>query len=210
MKISDEYHNYFEKSRLWETITWMGVPMWKLPNDAMIIQEIIWETEPDVIIETGTGQGGSALFYASILKLFDNQGRVVTIDKEKKVDFSSMWFPWWDSIIQIIGSSIDFDVVSEVEKYCKNFSTMVILDSFHSYNHVVRELEIYSQYVSQGNYLIVEDTHVSGHPVEWEYDKGPYEAVQDFLFVNDSFEVDPYRERLGMTFNPSGYLRRLK
>jgi len=210
MKISDEYHKYFEKKRLWETITWFGIPMWKLPNDALILQEIIWETGPDVIIETGTGMGGSALFYASILKLFDNRGIVVTIDKEKKVDFSSMWFPWSDAIVQIIGSSDELSVIREVEKHCKHFNTMVILDSFHSYEYVTKELQIYSRYVSEGCYLVVEDTHVSGHPVEWKYGKGPYEAVQEFLSHNDCFEIDLYRERLEMTFNPHGYLRRVK
>lgn len=210
MKVSDQYHQYFEKKRLWENVSWVGVPMWKLPNDAIILQEIIWETEPFVIIETGTGFGGSALFYASLLLLLDDMGKMVTIDIEKKVDFSNMRFSWMTSIVQLIGSSTSPEVIKRVYEECNNLKTMVILDSFHSYEHVLKELFIYSDLVSEDCYLVVEDTHVNGNPVEWDYGKGPYEAVQDFLKIDGRFEVDKSREKLEMTFNPGGFLRKVK
>ena len=207
-KVSDDYHIYFEKYRLWENITWLGVPMWKLPNDAMIIQEIIYETKPEAIIETGTGFGGSTLFYASILKLMGG-GKVLTIDVRD--DFKRrLKFNMVDWVLPFIGSSIDPDMVKGISELVEGRSTMVILDSFHSEEHVSKELEIYADLVSVGNYLIVEDTHVGGNPVEWEYGEGPMGAVKRFLEKDKRFEVDKSREKLVMTFNPSGFLRKIK
>jgi len=207
-KISDPYHIYFEENRLWENITWLGVPMWKLPNDAMIIQEIIYETKPEAIIETGTGFGGSTLFYASILKLMGG-GKVLTIDVRD--DFKRrLKFNMVDWVLPFIGSSIDPDMVKGISELVEGRSTMVILDSFHSEEHVSKELEIYADLVSVGNYLIVEDTHVGGNPVEWEYGEGPMGAVKRFLEKDKRFEVDKSREKLVMTFNPSGFLRKIK
>ncbi|KKM74647.1 hypothetical protein LCGC14_1398230 [marine sediment metagenome] len=206
-KISDPYHIYFEKNRLWENITWLGVPMWKLPNDAMIIQEIIYETKPEAVIETGTGFGGSTLFYASILKLMGG-GKVLTIDVRddfKKYKYLNMV----DWVLPFIGSSIDPDMVKGISELVEGRSTMVILDSCHSEEHVSKELDLYSGLVSVGNYLIVEDTHVGGNPVEWECGKGPMEAVKKFLEKDKRFEVDKSREKLVMTFNPFGWLKRI-
>ncbi len=85
---------------------------------------------------------------------------------------------------------------------------MVILDSDHSRDHVLRELELYSPLVTPGCYLVVEDTNVNGHPVSPEFGPGPMEAVEAFLETTNDFEVDRSREKLLLTFNPSGYLRR--
>ena len=206
-RVSDEYHIYFEENRLWENITWLGIPMWKLPNDAMIIQEIIYETKPEAIIETGTGYGGSTLFYASILKLMGG-GKVLTVgirdDFKKYKDLNMI-----DWVLPLIGSSIDLDIVKRISELVEGRSTMVILDSCHSEEHVSKELEIYADLVSIGNYLIVEDTHVGGNPVEWEYGEGPMGAVKRFLEKDKRFEVDKSREKLVMTFNPCGFLKRI-
>ena len=77
--ISDEYHKWYETNRIWEKTSWLGTPMWKLPFDAFIIQELICMIKPDLIIETGTGCGGSSVFYASIMQLLD-KGEIITID----------------------------------------------------------------------------------------------------------------------------------
>lgn len=87
---------------------------------------------------------------------------------------------------------------------------MVILDSDHSQAHVFRELELYSELVTAGNYLIVEDTNINGHPVNPNSGKGPMEAVADFLKMDTNFEVDLEREKFFLTFNPKGYLRRAR
>ncbi len=84
----------------------------------------------------------------------------------------------------------------------------MILDSDHRREHVLRELELYSRFVTPGCYLVVEDTNINGHPVAPTFGPGPMEAVRDFLASTDDFEVDHSREKLLLTFNPSGYLRR--
>jgi len=207
-RVSDKYHILFEKNRLWEGITWLGVPMWKLPNDAIIVQEIIYETKPEAVIETGTGHGGSALFYASVLRSFGN-GRVLTVDIKNETS----QYPNYNAVARImsfIGSSTNPLIVKKIKDLSAGRVTMVILDSFHSKEHVLKELELYSDMVTVGNYLIVEDTHVNGNPVPWEYEEGPMEAVKEFLKKDDRFEIDKSREKLVMTFCPNGFLKKIK
>jgi cephalosporin hydroxylase len=214
----DAYHKFYEKQRLWQNTKWLGVPCWKLPFDAFIIQDIIYEIKPDYIIETGTAYGGSALFYASILEaISDIVGTVLTIDIELKHDLykPNVKKSVRDRIKYIGGGSTNEQVVKEISRIVNLTDTwmtknIVILDSWHSYDHVRKELDLYAPFVSVGSYMIVEDTHVSGHPVEWEWGKGPFEAVEDFLKTNDNFEVDYDREVYFMTFNPGGYLKRIK
>lgn len=207
----DAFHKFYEKQKLWQNTKWLGVPCWKLPFDAFIIQDIIYEVRPDYIIETGTSYGGSALFYASLCELIDH-GNVITVDIEFKHDhkMSTVKQSVKDRIKYFGGSSINDIVVKHVNKICDGQKNLVILDSWHSYDHVCKELELYSPLVSVGSYLIVEDTHVSGHPVEWQWGKGPYEAVEDFLKTNDDFVIDHDREVYLMTFNVGGYLKKIK
>lgn len=87
---------------------------------------------------------------------------------------------------------------------------MVILDSDHSFEHVSRELDLYAEFVSPGGYLIVEDTVVNGHPILPEFGPGPFEAVAAFLRRDDRFQRDATREKFMLTFNPCGFLRRVK
>lgn len=207
-KAIDLYHTHYEKNKIWENTTWLGQPMWKLPSDAIVLQEIIFETKPDLIIETGTGMGGSALFYACLLHLVDH-GQVLTIDKDRR--FHNFGCTAAATRIKFIhGSSLDEAVLAHVKREATGRRCMVILDSWHSYEHVRDELAAYWRFVWPGCYLIVEDSHVSGHPVDWEWGKGPYEAVEEFARdYSKQFEVDSGRERHLMTFNPHGWLRRL-
>jgi len=207
MRVSDPYLISLGEKRLLNTVTWLGVPMNKLPNDAFIIQEIIYEINPDYIIETGTGFGGSALFYASILKSINSNGLVITIDiKEyrEKLEFSN--------ILYMHGSSVSLEIMNELDFLIKgkNKKVLVLLDSEHKKNHVLQELNFYSSLVSIGSYIIVEDTHVNGNPVIWKRGEGPLEAVEEFLKINKNFEPDVNRERLIMTCNPKGWLRKIK
>jgi cephalosporin hydroxylase len=207
----DAFHKFYEKQRLWQNTKWLGIPCWKLPFDAFIIQDIIYETKPDYIIETGTAYGGSALFYASLCELIDH-GKVITVDIELKHDnyLSQAKKEIKDRIQFLGGSSTNDHVIKEVSRLTKDSKNMVILDSWHSYDHVRKELDLYAPLVAVDSYMIVEDTHVSDHPVPWEWGKGPFEAVEDFLKENDDFVVDYDREVYFMSFNPSGYLRRVK
>lgn len=208
--ISDNFHKHYEKNRIWEKTSWLGVPMWKLPFDAFIIQELIFKIKPDYIIETGTNFGGSTLFYASILELIGH-GCVVTIDVEDKIKYNNSTAKRLreNRIVQFLGSSTDPVIYNEVKKLTEYKKNIVLLDSWHSKAHVLQEMKMYSKLLIVGTYMIVEDTHVSGHPIEWAWGEGPYEAVQEFLENNPCFSIDKKCEKLGMTFNPNGYLKKV-
>jgi cephalosporin hydroxylase len=107
------------------------------------------------------------------------------------------------------GNSIDQRIVKQIYSVARNQKNIVILDSWHSKEHVLKELNLYSSLVPVGSYLIVEDTHVNGHPIQWEYGEGPYEAVQEFLKTNSTFVVDKECEKLLITFNPNGFLKKV-
>ena len=199
----DDFHIEYETNRMWERTSWLGVPILKLPFDLWIMQELIFKIKPDYVIETGTAYGGSTLFYSSILRLLGH-GKVITVDTEDKCGLKS------DLILKIIGSSIDYAIFKEIREITRDKKNIVFLDSWHSKDHVLKELGLYSMLIPVGSYIVAEDTHVSGHPVKWKWGEGPYEAVQEFLKHNSDFEIDKECEKLIFTFNPSGYLRRIK
>lgn len=174
------------------TQTWCGVPIQKCPTDLWVYHEIIFETQPEYIIETGIWCGGSALFMAIICDLA-NKGEILTIDINPHPDL-----PAHSRIRYLKGSSIDPQIVSSIREIVGNKRAMVILDSDHTENHVSHELEIYSEIVSQGCYLIVEDTNTID----------PRAAVDKFLAKRDDFVQDPLREKFLLTFNPGGYLKK--
>ena len=195
---------YLALERTWEDTRWLGHRIQKFPGDVWIYQEILTELRPDWIIETGTNWGGSAYFLASMCDLLGH-GRIVTVDLDAKPDP-----PQHERITYVAGSSTDPSIVDGVSRLISGAETvLVILDSDHSYQHVTNELRAYSDLVTPGSYLIVEDTNIAGHPVLSGLPRGPYEAVQDFLARDARFEVDRTREKFMMTFNPGGYLKRI-
>jgi cephalosporin hydroxylase len=207
-EVVDKFHIEYETNRMWENMFWMGTPIWKMPFDAFAIQDLIYKLKPDYVIETGTAFGGSALFYASMLKLL-NHGEVITVDIEKKAVPETNEI-WKEKVISFIGSSIDDDIFSEIKTIVENKKNIVLLDSWHTKEHVLKELQLYSQLIPVNSYIIVEDTHVNGHPVPWKWGEGPYEAVFEFLRTHDNFAIDKDCEKLVLTNNPSGYLKRLE
>lgn len=208
-----KFHILYYDSPTWRTnlTTWMGVVTWKCPFDLWIIQELLCQLKLDYIVETGTAYGGSALYYASIFDLL-NHGQVITIDDNSSPFMTSKDIenrPKHPRITYIKGSSIDVNIVEQVISLCNGLNVMVVLDSFHSEPHVYSELQLYSPLVSKGSYIIVEDTNVNGNPVAPDHGPGPSEAVKKWLTKNPSFKVDSSCERLLMTFNPGGYLKRI-
>ena len=184
---------------------WLGYSTLKNPLDCWIYQEILHEVKPDLIIETGTNRGGSALFLASICDLL-NKGEVLTIDIE---DYADM--PVHDRITMLKGSSVSKQIFDRVKEKADNAQTvLVILDSDHRKDHVLEELRLYAPLVTTGSYLIVEDTNLNGHPVVPDFGPGPYEAVEDFLKEDNSFIVDREKEKFHLTFNPQGFLRKIR
>jgi cephalosporin hydroxylase len=196
---------YYEASNTWRTTFWLGVQTAKCPLDLWVFQEILAETRPDLIIETGTHLGGSALFLASVCALLGN-GRIITVDVVDNPDR-----PAHPRLRYLLGSSSDEGVVSQLRREVEGVErVMVVLDSDHTADHVYAELQQLGPLVTPGCYLIVEDTIVNGNPVLPDFGPGPMEAVQRYLAEHQSeYVVDREREKLQLTFNPNGYLRRL-
>ena len=201
--VTNAFHRLYYDSAVWKDTYWLGTRTQKCPLDLWVYQEILQETRPDLILETGTAHGGSALYMASVCELL-GRGEVVTVDISPIEGR-----PKHDRITYLTGSSTAGEVVAEVERHVAGQErVLVILDSDHSYNHVLDELRIYGPWVSPGSYLIVEDTNVNGHPVLPEHGPGPMEALDEFLAETEDFEIDPAREKFFFTFNPRGYLRK--
>lgn len=207
--LATDYHRLFYG--LWKRgngtldTSWMGWRVVKSPNDLWVYQEIVAELKPTVIIETGTRFGGSAAFFAS---LFDSigAGRVVTIDVDHDTQGD---LPQHPRIKYVTGLSCDASIVSKVRDLINvDDRVMVILDSDHSYANVIQELNIYSGFVTPGQYLVCEDTNLNGHPVREDFGPGPAEAVAEFMAGNEDFAVDTQRERFLFSVAPGGFLKR--
>jgi cephalosporin hydroxylase len=175
------------------------------------MQEIIHEIDPDFIVETGTYLGGGSLFYASVLEAMNSDGKVITVDISDQIDKKALNSQLFKKRVEfILGDSVGAETISAIEKKVKGRKVIVTLDSDHSKAHVLKELELYSPFVSVGSYMIVQDTNINGHPVYPGFGPGPWEAVEEFLKNNKNFEIDHSREKFLITFYPSGYLKRIK
>ena len=197
--------------------TWLGRPVIQFPQDLAALQEIIWETKPDLIIETGIAHGGSLIFHASMLQLLGNQGRVLGIDidirehNRAEIEAHAMF----DRIDMIEGSSIDDAIAAQVAEAAANAGrVMVVLDSNHTHAHVLRELELYAPLVTNGCYLIVADTLIEEMPAgsfpdrPWDKGDNPATAAKAFLQTTDRFEVDTAIDaKLQISVAPGGYLK---
>lgn len=205
-KVIDDFHKAWHQSvdSTWHKCRWRGVKLLKCPMDLWVYQELIMKIRPSLIIETGTCFGGSALFLADMLDLA-GRGRVVTVDIKMPKNP-----PKHKRLSYITGSSTAARVVQAVKKFHPKVGPiMVILDSNHKKSHVLQEMKLYAPLVTVGSYLIVEDTSIN-RLVRHDHGPGPGEAVDDFLAFTSNFEVDLTCEKFYMTFNPGGYLRRIK
>jgi len=189
-----------------------GVTIHKNPCDLFNYQQIIFAQQPDWIIECGAFEGGATLFFAHLLDLI-GKGRVISVDICEREGV------WHEKVRQhprvtcLPGSSTDPAVVSQVHELVgEGRNNFVILDSLHTKAHVLGELEAYSPLLGSGNYLIVEDSNLNGHPIPVEWyscppEGGPYEAVAAFLQGRDDFRIDREMEqRFLFSYAPSGYL----
>jgi len=197
------YHSKYRTT--WRNTYWMGVPVQRVPLDLWIYQEILFEVKPDVIVETGTRDGGSAYFYASLCDLM-KRGRVITIDVE---DVPGR--PQHERITYLQGSSTAPEILDKVRAFIKPTDTVLVtLDSDHAKNHVLDELKIYGKMASLGSYMVVDDTNLNGRPVNRQFGPGPGEAVEEFLAQDSSYIRDASREKFGLTFSPGGFLKRVR
>jgi len=200
--------------------TWLGRPIIQFPQDIVATQEIIWRVQPDLIIETGIARGGSLIFSASMLQLLGGDGLVVGVDvdirEHNRVEIER--HPLAQRIRMVQGSSVDESVLRQVQSYAEGRSrVLVMLDSNHTHEHVLRELQLYAPFVTTDSYLIVYDTIVEQMPDDmypnrpWRRGDNPLTAVREFLAQNPDFEVDREVEnKLLITVAPGGYLRRTK
>jgi cephalosporin hydroxylase len=201
--------------------SWMGRPIIAYPQDMIAMQEIIWDVQPDLIIETGIAHGGSLIYYASLLELIGNNGKVLGIDIDIRSHNRALIeaHPMYKRIDMIEGSSIDASIFSQVKDYTKSFDKILVcLDSNHTHDHVLQELNLYSELVSVDSYCVVFDTIVENLPSDympggrpWNPGNSPMSAVREFLSINEHYVINhEIDNKLLISVAPSGFLKRIK
>jgi len=218
-KLTNQWFNQASKYEYSYHFKWLGRPIIQFPQDIIALQEIIWQTKPDLIIETGIARGGSLIFFASILEMI-GKGRVLGVDIDIRKENRKMIekHHMYKRIKMIEGSSVDEKVIQQVYKLSKEKKNiMVVLDSNHTHNHVKAELEAYSPLVKKGNFLAVMDTIIESMSnvlvknKPWKKGNNAKSAVIEFLENNKRFEIDnEYDSKLLITVAPSGYLKCIK
>ncbi len=211
---------------------WMGRPIIQYPSDIVAFQELVWQVRPDVIVETGVAHGGSAILSASLLAMLDycdavekgttldpraSQRKVVAVDIDIRAHNRERIeaHPLAHLIELVQGSSIDDEVLAQVRKVAEGRRTLVCLDSNHTHEHVLRELELYAPLVSSGSYCVVFDTLVEDLPESasdnrpWGPGNSPKTAVWEYLKQHPEFTIDhDIESKLLVTVAPDGYLKR--
>ena len=200
--------------------SWMGRPIIQFPQDMIAMQEIIWNLQPDLIIETGIAHGGSLIYYASLLEMVGGDGYVLGIDIDIRAHNRKAieTHPMFKRIRMIEGSSVSDEVAAEVAEHCRDKkSVLVVLDSNHTHEHVLKELELYAGHVTRDSYIVVFDTLIEDMPDDlvkdrpWGVGNNPKTAVQEFLSGTDDFAIDREIEsKILITVAPGGYLKRVK
>jgi cephalosporin hydroxylase len=205
--------------------SWMGRPIIQNPIDIMAMQEIIWEVKPDLIIETGIAHGGSLIFSASMLELNaacggprDAEVLGIDIDIRPHNREAIEAHPMSSRITLLEGSSVAPEMISKVkEKANGKKRVLICMDSNHTHDHVLAELEAYAALTSVGSYCIVFDTFVEDVPADvfkdrpWHPGNSPKTAVWEYLKAHPEFEIDKsIQNKLLITVAPDGYLKRVR
>lgn len=201
-----EYFRWFYDTGVWKRMHYRGIRVLKVPSDLWNYQEIFTERRVDWVLETGSLHGGSALFFADLLQLNGARGKVISID----IDGSKNMLHQHPRVEFWFGDSASPEMVERVRARlpAERGTLFAILDSDHSKAHVLREMEAFVPLLRRGDYLVVEDGCVNGHPVRPEYGPGPFEAIEEFLARHpDTLSLDRTREqKFGITAAPNGYL----
>jgi len=207
----NEWMRLFHDIPVWRNVWFHNVRIEKNPLDLWMMQQVIYEVQPDFIIETGTWMGGSALYWAHTLNGMGlEKSRVITVDLQN-AHATAATHPLWKKYVDFMqGSSTDEKIVAQIAARTSGRKTLVTLDSDHAMQHVLNELRAYAPMVSKKSYVIVEDSHMDGVPTQPGFGPGPMEAILRFLKEKQGaeFEQDFSREAMIMTFNPGGWLRR--
>lgn len=219
-KAAGDFNTESNKAQYSYNFSWMGRPIIQYPQDMIAMQELIWQIQPDLIIETGIAHGGSLIYYASLLELA-GKGEVLGIDidirehNRKEIEKH----PMFKRITMIEGSSISHETLEKVAAFAAGKKKILVsLDSNHTHEHVLEELRLYSAFVSTGSYIVVFDTIVEDLPEgyfsqkrPWGIGNNPKTAVQAFLQENKDFVIDhSIDNKLLISVAPEGYLKRIK
>lgn len=205
--------------------SWLGRPIIQYPQDIVAMQELIWKVKPDLIIETGIAHGGSLIFTASMLTLLETCGEIkngrvlgIDIDIREHNKKAIQDHPMSKKITMFEGSSISDEMIKKVNDFAKKGKRiMVILDSNHTHDHVLAELEAYANLVSKDSYCIIFDTVIEDMPDNsfpnrpWGKGNNPKTAVWKYLKTHSEFEIDEsVQNKQLITVAPDGYLKRIK
>jgi cephalosporin hydroxylase len=204
-ELRDDFVAAYWRSNAWKHTTWLGHTVQNTPVDLVTYQEIVAEVRPDFIIETGTGNAGRAHFLASICDLLDH-GHVISIDKRE-----SDGFPPHPRITYLTGRAHEDEVLDQVRALVAPTSTaVVILGTRGAAERMRKEFEAYAPFVPVDSYVIMEHTVLNGYPALPSFGPGPREAVRRILRLDGDFVADTEREKHSLTFDPSGFLRRIR
>lgn len=204
---------------------WLGRPIIQYPQDIVAMQELIWEVKPDLIIETGIAHGGSVIFSASMIALLEKcgcieKGHVIAVDidirEHNRIEIEK--HPLASYITMIQGSSIDINIINQVKSLAEDYKRILIsLDSNHTHEHALAELEAYAPLTSEGSYCVVFDTVIEDMPEDafpdrpWGKGNNPKTAVWEYLKSHPEFQIEKsIQNKLLITVAPDGYLKRIK
>lgn len=205
------------ENRMDYEVNWLGIPIIQNPYDMVVMQELIFEIRPDVIIETGIAHGGSLIYYSSLLELL-GKGKVIGIDIDIRPHNRKLLekHPLIKRVTMLEGSSVDEKIVNKVKKYIKgNKKVLVILDSDHRKPHVLKELETFKNIVTKGSYIVVFDTFMpflqglKGSTEDFK-NNSAMDAVELFLRKNKNFSIDKQWNKFFVSSCPNGFIKRNK
>jgi len=201
---------------LWKQVSWLGVPVLQWPTDLLLLQELMTKLRPRIVVETGTYWGGTAVFYASILRLLGIEGRVISIDiridPKARRNIATSTFSGQIDLLE--GDSKSEAVHRELQTRLRGEpNVLVCLDSDHTRGHTLEELRLFSRYVPVGGYMVLFDTicedlaDMPNGEAAWVHDS-PMAALRQFLAESPHFASDPAWGKFLVTFAPRGFLVR--